>query len=134
MSANKKPRNKAHKPRAVNIPMMATTRNSLALKLHLMIEALIEAPSPDTYNQLSKKLAQLVYTGAQGKCLDMATDVLTAVCDRFERVGRVGTSELEAKALRMAGVGLDSLLGTIPINKVEDAGARVSIYAEEMGV
>jgi len=23
MSANKKPRNKAHKPRAVNIPMMA---------------------------------------------------------------------------------------------------------------
>jgi len=134
MAANKKPRNKARRPRAVNIPMMAGTRDNLALELRLAIEALIEAPSPDTYNQLSKMLAAINYTGTQGKWLDLATETLTAVCERYERVGKVGASEFEAESLRRASAGLDAMLGTIPMNRFRDAVARVAIYAEEMGV
>jgi hypothetical protein len=133
MARSKKPRNKAYHPRQVAIPMMAATRNSLALELHLATEALIAAPSPATYNQLSKMLAALRRSGSTATCVDLASDAMLAICDRYDRVEKVGVSEAEAAILRQTAGGLDHQIGTIPVNKFKQSIADVSAFCVEIG-
>ena len=129
-----KKRNKPHRARPVNTPMMTPTRDKLALKLRLSVEALIAAPSPDTYSAVSKQLATIFRTGAKGAGLDLASLALTTICDRFERVHKVGVSEQEAVQLRDGAAGIDQMLATIPVNKIQQEGVQVALYCEEMGI
>lgn len=133
MNASKPRRNKAYKPRPANIPMMAETRNSLALELHLATETLIAAPSPDTYNQLSKMLAALRNAGATDACIDQASDAMLVICDRYERVGKVGVADTEAAVLRQAAGGIDHQIGTVPTNKFRQSVADVSAFCIAIG-
>ncbi len=133
MASNKKPR-KPYAPRAICVPMQKSTRDSIALDLHLAVEALIAAPGVATYNQLSKMMAAIVRTGAAGESLDTANDALTTICDRYERVSKVGVSMQKTMQLRHGSAGIDEMLGRIPVNKFRDAVACVSIYCGEMGI
>jgi hypothetical protein len=114
--------------------MMRCTRNDLALELRLAIELLIAEPSPDAYNQLSKMLLAMGNTGARGESLARANNIMLAICDRFDRVGKVGVSVGEAASLRCAAGGLDEMLSHIPINVFTAAVAVVSIQCQELGV
>jgi len=133
MARSKKPRNKAYRPRPVAIPMMAATRDSLALELHLATEALIAAPSAETYNQLSKMLAALRRAGSTAASLDLASDAMLAICDRYDRVNKVGVSDAEAAILRQTAGGLDYQIGTVPMNKFKQSVADVSAFCIEVG-
>ncbi|SFD03335.1 hypothetical protein SAMN04515619_12015 [Collimonas sp. OK412] len=133
MAGTKRPR-KAYKPRGAFVPMMRCTRNDLALELRLAIELLIAEPSPDAYNQLSKMLLAMGNTGARGESLARANNTMLAICDRFDRVGKVGVSVAEATSLRCAAGGLDEMLSHIPINVFSAAVAVVSIQCQELGV
>jgi hypothetical protein len=133
MAIRKTKRNKAYKPRSVRIPMMAETRNSLALELHLATEALIAVPSPETYNQLSMMLASLRRAGAMHACIDQASDAMLSICDRFDRVGKVGVAESEAAILRQAAGGIDSQIGTVAVNKFKQSVADVSAFCMSIG-
>ncbi|AEK63197.1 hypothetical protein [Collimonas fungivorans] len=133
MSTSKPRRNKAYKPRSVRIPMMPETRNSLALELHLATEALIAVPSPDTYNQLSMMLAALRRAGAMDVSIDQASDAMLSICDRFDRVGKVGVAESEAAILRQAAGGIDRQIGTVPMNKFKQSVADVSAFCMAIG-
>ena len=112
--------------------MMAPTRNCVALELRLAIEALIGAPGPETYNQLSCMFAALMRSGVTGKAIDLGTATLVEVCDRYERVGKVGVSGVEADDLRRAGAGLDADLCRVPLNKFREAVAVVTFHFEGM--
>jgi hypothetical protein len=114
--------------------MMRCTRNDLALELRLAIELLIAEPSPDAYNQLSKMLLAMGNSGARGESLARANNTMLAICDRFDRVGKVGVSTDEAASLRSAAGGLDEMLSHIPINVFTAAVAVVSIQCQELGV
>ena len=133
MAGTKRPR-KAYKSRGAFVPMMQCTRNDLALELRLAIELLIAEPSPDAYNQLSKMLLAMGNTGARGESLARANNTMLAICDRFDRVGKVGVSTDEAASLRGAAGGLDEMLSHIPINVFTAAVAVVSIQCQELGV
>lgn len=133
MSRLKLKRNKAYKPRPISIPMMAETRDSLSLELRLAIEVLIAAPSADTYNQLSKMLAALRRAGATDSSIDDASDAMLAICDRFERVGKVGVSENEMTVLRQAADGIDREIGTVPMSKFRQSVADVSAFCMNIG-
>lgn len=124
---------KKHRSRMLRIPMQTSTRDNLALELRLAIEVLILAPSPATYNQCSSMLAALMRSGVEGDAIDAATGTLTLICDRYERVGKVGVSEDEAASLRGATGGLDSAIGRIPLNKFREAVATVTAHMADMG-
>ncbi len=132
MAANKKPR-KAYQSRAPSVPMQKSTRDSIALDLHLAVEALISAPSPDTYNQLVKMMETIQRTGAAGHPLQSAMITLAKICDRYDRVKKVGVSAEEAEQLRHASAGIDEMIGRIPMNKFRAAVAGVSIDCVLMG-
>ena len=133
MAATKK-RTKKYRVRPVNIPMMFESRNRLALELHLAIDTLIRAPSPGSYNELTKMVTAINRTGMGGAGLELITATLTAICDRFERVEKVGVSVSEAEQLRQAGADLDWMLAKIPINRLMAEVAAVLHHSKELGI
>ncbi len=120
-------RRKVFQPNA-NIPMVRETHRRLALQLRMAGESLIAAPSIDTYNQLSKMLAAMNRAGMAGIAIDRATTTMNQICDRFERVGRIGVSESESATLRTALADIDTFLPAIPVNKIERAVAEVETF------
>ncbi|WP_156226210.1 hypothetical protein [Herbaspirillum chlorophenolicum] len=96
--------------------MMATTRDNLALELRLGVEALVGAPSAETYNQLVLMTATFDNAGAQSESLSAAQAVLTAICERYDAGQPVTVAADEAEALRAAVDGLDQALAKVPHN------------------
>lgn len=116
-----------------NVPMVTETHRKLALELRITAETLIARPSPDTYNQMSKMLAALCRAGMAGAALDCANNTMLDVCDRYERIGKVGLKDSEAAALRQAIAGIDGRLAMVPVNKLSEAVAAVEIYCATVG-
>lgn len=117
-----------------NVPMFSETHRRLALQLRISIETLIARPSVDAYNQVSKMLAALGRAGLTGAGLDMANDTMSGICDRYERVRKVGASDVEAERLRMAAGGIDRRLPFIPLNRVRKAVVEVELFCAADGV
>ncbi len=117
-----------------NVPMCSETHRRLALELRTSIETLIARPSVDAYNQASKMLAALGRAGLTGVALDMANDTMSGICDRYERVRKVGTSDIEAEQLRQAAGGIDRRLPFIPLNRVKKAIVEVELFCAVDGV
>ena len=116
-----------------NVPMVTETHRRLALELRMSIETLISKPSAGAYNQVSKMLAALGRAGMTGTALTLANDTMAEVCDRYERVGKVGVSTLEAEWLRYAAGGIDQLLPLIPVNKFNEAVVAVDVFCATVG-
>lgn len=116
-----------------NIPMVTETHRRLALELRMAGEALIGSPSVDTFNQLSKFLAALCNAGMAGEAIDLATDTMSDICDRYERAQKIGVSELEAEWLRLAIASIDDRLPLIPVNRFEKAVAEVAVFCATVG-
>jgi hypothetical protein len=133
MANNKRPR-KAYKPRNVSVPMMAETRDSLAMELHAAIETLIHAPSITAYNNVSTKMVTLGRAAGMSDCLEDAKAALIGISDRFERMKKVGVSPHEAQQLRESSAGLDALLASIPINRLRHAEMVTAMHCVELGV
>lgn len=116
-----------------NVPMVAETHRRLALELRMAGETLIASPSVDAFNQLSKMLAALCNAGMTGEAIDLATDTMTDICDRYERMQKIGVSELEAEWLRLAIASIDDRLPMIPVNRFEKAVAEVAVFCATVG-
>lgn len=113
--------------------MVAETHRRLALELRLACESLIGAPSPETYNTLSKMLAALKRAGLDNQALGHANDTMGLIVDRYERVGKVGLKDTEAAALRKAIAGIDGSMARIPVNKFSEAVAAVEVFCATLG-
>jgi hypothetical protein len=114
--------------RAANRPMMLETHRRLALELRLAVESLAGAPSPDSYNVLSKMLAALDRAGVRLPQLREATVTMNTICDRYERVGKIGLKAEEVEALRRAVAELEAELPQVRLNVFARAVAEVEIY------
>ena len=123
----------ASRRREVNVPMMTETHRRLALELRMTVETLIARPSVDIYNQVSKMLAALNRGGMPQSVLDPATLTMNSICDRFERMGKVGVTSLEAAILRRALASIDGAMTRIPINKLDVAVALVDAWCASVG-
>lgn len=113
--------------------MVTETHRRLALELRMSGEMLIERPSPEAFNQLSKMLAALCNAGLTGPDIDLATDTMCAICDRYERVGKIGAKPCEAEQLRAALAGIDGQLPRIPVNKFTKAVTEVALFCASVG-
>lgn len=116
-----------------NVPMTSEARDRLALELRTSVETLIAAPSPDSYNQVSKMLAALATAGMECPALDSSSRTMNAICDRFERIGKVGLTDSEALALRQGAAGVDARLPFLPLNKLNKAVAQVEVFCATVG-
>ncbi|UGQ45105.1 hypothetical protein [Massilia endophytica] len=132
MATSAKPR-RARVEREANVPITCETARRLALEIRLAVEALIGAPSPAAYNQLSKMLAALKAAGMQGEPLETATATMNAICDRYERVGKVGLKDAEAEALRTDVALIEQALPILPLNVFARAVAQVEVFCAVMG-
>lgn len=140
MPNNKTPRRK-HKPKNQYTPMMTPTRNTLALSLHMAVDNLITCPSPNTCNDVTKKLAVMTCAidmksstaiaarqDPNAVAVKLMAKTLTSIIDRYARVGKVGISDDEADVLRKTAGSLDRALGTIPANVFKAAAVHVALY------
>ena len=116
-----------------NVPMVTETHQRLALQLRTTGETLIARPSPDSFNQLSKMFAALCNAGMAGEAIDLATDTMSDICDRYERVGKVGVSDTEAEWLRTAIASIDDRLPFLPVNRFRKAVAEVEAFCALAG-
>jgi hypothetical protein len=116
-----------------NVPMVTETHRRLALELRMAVETLIASPSVEAFNQLSKMLAALCNAGMAGEAIDLATDTMSDICDRYERVQKIGANELEAERLRLAIASIDDRLPLIPVNRFEKAVAEVEVFCATVG-
>lgn len=116
-----------------NTPMVRETHRRLALELRLAVESLVGAPSPASYNVLSKMLAALRRAGVATTALEPATVAMNQICDRFERVGKVGLSGDEAATLRREAANLERLLPALPVNVFAKAVAEVEVFCATAG-
>lgn len=132
MGKSAKPR-QTKRPRDVRLPMQAPARDKIATQMHLTVEALILAPSPDSYNRCVAVFAVLDGAGVACAALKQAQGALTGVCSRFERTGRVGVSDAEAAALRAATAVLDPALALVPLNNYIASSAVVERDLLDMG-
>jgi len=115
------------------VPMTSPARNRLALELHMSVELLLAQPSPDAFNQVSKMLAALDRAGMKCPALEQASSTMCLICDRFERVGKVGACEAEALALRAAVAGIDERLPYLGVDAVARAVAEVEAFCALAG-
>lgn len=131
MAANKKPRKK-YREKAIHLPMMAGSRDSLAMKLHLNVEAMIASPSSDAFNELCKKVASLndALSHLRGRAIvddkDAAANAIRTtirtlhdIHERSERTGTLSVTEFEALSLRNASGAMDVELARIPKNVMD---------------
>jgi hypothetical protein len=116
-----------------NVPMVTETHRKLALELRMSGEVLIECPTPEAFNTLSKMLAALCNAGLTGYAIDLASRTMCQICDRYERVGKIGASPWEAAQLRAALAGIDGQLPRIPVNKFKHAVTEVALYCASIG-
>jgi len=123
---------KQFQPKA-HVPMGSETYKRLMLELFAACETLINRPSVDAYNTMSKMLAQLARAGVYGEGIDLGTDTLSNVCDRYERVHRIGLTEDEAQDLRESIRSIDRALPKVPVNVLQRAIAEVEIYLSTVG-
>ena len=116
-----------------NVPMGTETHRRLALELRMAGEALIGSPSVDAFNQLSKMFAALASAGMEGEAIDLATDTMNDICDRYQRVGKIGLTDCEAEWLRLAIASIDDRLPRLPVNRFDRAVAEVAAYCALLG-
>lgn len=142
MGKSAKPRKK-YKERAVHVPMMVETQEREATSLHMLVAAMIAAPTPDLYNAITRKMA--TYSDAMshmrgGRSLsgdrDAAANALRsalltlgAVFDRWDRTKAVAVTESEASSLKSASIILDQAIWRIPANVLKAAELTVAAHA-----
>ncbi len=131
MASNKKPR-KPYKQKPIHLPMMAESRDRMAMRLHLNIETLISSPSSEAFNELCKKVASLTDAlshlrgrpivddkDAAANAIRTMVMTLAQIQERSERTGGLGVTDLEAVSLRNASGVMDVEMGRIPKNVLD---------------
>lgn len=113
--------------------MTTEPRNRLAMELRASVETLVAQPSPESFNRLSKMLAALATAGMECAALEVASSTMNTICDRYERIGKVGLRDVEAEALRAAAGGIDHRLPYLPVNKLAAAVAKVEAFCATVG-
>ena len=113
--------------------MTTEARNRLALELRASVETLVACPSPNAFNRLSKMLAALAGAGMDCAALEAASSTMNEICDRYERIGKVGLRDTEGEALRAAAGGIDQRLPYLPVNKLAEAVAQVEVFCATVG-
>lgn len=139
-------RKKIYKPRAAKIPAiikLESVGDSLAMlpfQLHAQIETLIEMPTAEHCNNVSKQLCIIAGAishanrgapilgkrDASSLAINSAIQAVDDVVQRHDRTGAVAVSELEAKTIRAAAGKLDDALYAIPLLCYRKAEREVS--------
>ena len=143
MAQSKKPR-KTYKPKAIHMPMMAESRDRMAMRLHLNVETLIASPSSEAFNELCKKVASLTDAlshlrgrpiandrDAAANAIRTAVATLTQIQERAERTETLGVTDTEALSLRNASGVMDLELGRIPKNIIDASIAIIKRQTDE---
>ena len=111
-----------------NVPMARETRDRRALHVHMAGESLIEQPSIDAYNTLSKMFASLTRAGLRADLVDPGSALMNAICDRFEQHRSIIVESEEAARMRQALASIDAALHRIPVQRFARAVAEVEAF------
>ena len=112
-----------------NVPMVAETRDRLALEIRMAGETLIAHPSIDAYNTLSKMFASLDRAGMSADLVGPGAKIMGAICDRYEETHSITVEREEAAGLRQAIADIDAGLHRVPLNRFAQAVAEVEVFA-----
>lgn len=108
--------------------MVTETRDRLALQIRMAGESLIQHPSIDAYNTLSKMLASLSRAGMAAALLDRGTKIMNTICDRYEQSRHITVESEEAVSLRQTTADIDEALHRLPVQRFKHAVAEVEAF------
>ena len=111
-----------------NVPMATETRDRLALQVRMAGESLIEQPSIDAYNTLSKMLASLTRAGLRADLVDPGSALMNGICDRYELTSGITVELEEAARLRQVIANIDAALHRIPVQRFARSVAEVEAF------
>lgn len=113
---------------AANVPMVAETRDRIALEIRMAGESLIGHPSIDAYNTLSKMFASLNRAGMAADLVDPGSRLMAGICDRYEEAGAITVAPEEAERLRQVIADIDAGLHRVPLQRFARAVAEVEVF------
>jgi len=112
-----------------NVPMVAVTRDRLAIEIRMAGETLINRPSIDSYNTLSKMFAALERAGMASDLLAPGSKVMNAICDRYDETRTIIVEREEAACLRQTIANIDAGLHRVPLQRFALAVAEVEVFS-----
>lgn len=115
-------------PAKANVPMVTATRDKLALELRMAGETVINRPSVDAYNTLSRIFAALERAGMRTDLVGPGSRIMCAICDRYEEKRAITVEREEATALRQAFADIDTGPHHVPLQRLERAVAEVEVF------
>jgi hypothetical protein len=111
-----------------NLPMCIETRDRLALEIRMAGVSLINRPTTDSFNVLSKMFAALNRAGMDATIVDPGSQIMCRICDRYEQTNRITVEREEADGLRQVFAEIDAGLHLVPVQRIAKAVAEVEVF------
>lgn len=120
---------RAHFQPKANVPMFTETRDRLAMEMRMAGGTLVNRPSIDSYNTLSKIFAVLTRAGMASDIVSPGAKIMCAICDRYEETRAITVECEETDGLRQAIANIDAGLHRIPLQRIAQAVVEVEVFA-----
>lgn len=116
------------------IPTMTNdTHQLLASQLRMAGEALINSPSTETYNQMSRAVTALARAGVAGEAMGIGCSTLLGISDRYGENAAITVTKREAELIRMAIASVDEALPSLQVKTLKQAITETDVNCASVG-
>lgn len=128
----KSKRNKAYKPRHIQVPVMPDLQKEFMWASHASLATLRLAPNTDAFDQLADLFnvisVALQDTGGRSLILASGMRAMQDVCDRAERTGKLAIGRFELQPIENAVLECEEIVKQLDLIRLYQARLKV-IYA-----
>jgi hypothetical protein len=123
-------RNKAYRPKHIQVPVMPDLQKEFIWAGHAALTTLRLAPTTDAFDQLADLFnvisVALQDTGGNSVILHSGMRSLQDVCDRAERTGRIGISRFELPPIENAVIECESIVKQLDVMRLHHARIKTT--------
>lgn len=134
--AHKSKRNKAYKPKHIQVPIMPDLQKEFMWASHASLATLRLAPNTDAFDQLADLFnvisVALQDTGGRSLILDSGMRAMQDVCDRAERTGKLAIGRFELPPIENAVLECEEIIKQLDVIRLYQARVKV-IRAARIG-
>lgn len=133
MTHAKQRRNKAYRPKHIQVPIMQDLQRDFMFASHASLTTLRLVPTTDAFDQLADLFnvisVALQDTGGASVILHSGMRALQDVCDRAERTGHLAISRFELPPIENAVVECESIVKQLDVMRLHHARIKTTYAA-----
>jgi hypothetical protein len=131
--ATKPKRNKAYRPKHIQLPVMPELQKEFMFASHGSLAALRLAPTSDAFDQLADLFnvisVALKDTGGRSVILESGMRAMQGVCDRAETTGTLALGRFELPPIENAVIECEEIVKQLDIIRLYQARLKVTSSA-----